>query len=49
MEKEFNSVLFFMIEFASEVPLKPEIFGNNVDMGIGAFYLYHFICKTEMK
>lgn len=39
MEKEFNSILFFMIEFVSEGPLKPETFGSNVDMGDRCFLI----------
>lgn len=38
MEKEFNTILFFMIEFVSEVLLKPEIFRSNVDMRYGWFF-----------
>lgn len=51
MEKEFNFILFFMIEFISEAPLNPEIFGRNVDMENSAFFFHlcHFICKSTMK
>lgn len=40
MEKDSNSILFLMVEFISEVPVKPEVFGRNIDMEDSSFFLF---------
>ena len=47
MEKEFNSDLFFMIGFVSQIPLNQKYLGIMLTWWIDT--LCHFVCKTEMK
>ena len=49
MEKEFNYILFFMIEFISEAPLNPEIFGRNVDMENSVFFFTSVISSVKVQ